>query len=194
MRFRPAGGAFGPIASERYYGMGGQHPAALDAFGTGVVLLRVDHGTPRQRLDGYLRSGHETVFTRAAATPDGSDPIGVSMATDAFGNGVVAYVDGETKDVMAVDYSASAPKLSDVAALPGAGFRFRVNEPARVRATLWRGGRRIATVRRRAGAGVSRMGAPRGKLRRGTRYVARLRAFDAGRRGSRTVKIAFRAR
>ena len=121
------------------------------------------------------------------------------VASDAFGNGVVVFT-GPTDEarsvVRAVDYSATPPELSGVRAVGSAGFRFRVSEPSRVAMSLWRGRRRIATLRARANAGVNRIRARRSIRRRlapGTRYAARLRAFDAGRRGSRVVRLRFRA-
>jgi hypothetical protein len=202
-QFRPAGGAFGPVAHAplRDPDSAVRNAAALDARGTAVVLQRIDQRGRNRRLAGYLRFRDGPFAPPVDATPRGLWVLEPRFATDAFDNGVLAYSaylpgNADRGAVAVVDYSASPPRLSDVVALPGAAFRFRLSEPARVRLSVWRGRTALGGTRSRAGAGVNRMAAPaalRRRLTPGRRYVARLRAYDAGRRASRTVAVRFRA-
>lgn len=203
-QFRPAGGGFGPPAQTalRHGGSLSRNAAGLDALGTAVVLQRIDDDDePRRRFAGYLRHRHHPFAAPVDATPPGTHVLEPRFATDAFGNGLVAYagyaVGQRDSHVAVVDYSATPPRVSELRASGPAEFRFRLSEPARVTLSVWRGRRPLGAVRSRAVPGVNRIVAPRRLRRRlapGRRYVARLLARDAGRRLSRPLRVRFRVR
>jgi hypothetical protein len=201
--FRPAGASFGSPWNT-------QSPVSTDveAMTTGIDALGVTLIVHRVFASGSTDGpGQMVALLRPRdRAPQPDVPISAvetaiqepSLATDPFGNGVVVWTShGQPRPVTAVAYSALPPLVAGVRA-GSAELRFRSSEPAKLRITVRRdvprGRSATQTAVARAGANkvryASRM---RALLRRPGRFVATIRARDAGPR-SATIKVRFRRR
>ncbi|MDP1848130.1 MAG: hypothetical protein Q8K79_10095 [Solirubrobacteraceae bacterium] len=200
--FRPAGGAFGGlfntqvVASPDFDGMA----VALDALGIALIVRRqvVGHAGGPGRIHVLLRARAEVPGPDIPVSGVEEAISSPAIATDPFGNGIVVWSSGgSARPVTAVAYSATAPVVARVRA-GSRELRFRANEPANVRITVRRdvrhGKSATQTAVARPGANnVRYVSKVRALLRRKGRYVATIRARDAGPR-SATVKLRFRRR
>ena len=195
------GGEFGPpegagashggsISSESFF------PVALDSLGTtiatwnnearsgGVFALRRPRGGPIGPAT-KIASGTGRVWLAPA------------IATDAFGNGVIAWIEqrhyNDPATVHTLSYSANPPTVSGFE-VGASAFRFKLSEPASVRIKVKRRGgpARSLLVHARTKANVVRFDRRmRSLLAADGRYRATIRARDAGPRASRVRALEF---
>lgn len=190
--FAAASGSFGSPAGSA----GAGTVVALDALGT-ALSVHASGGDASRVIARLLRRDGtaEPEVEVSSADAYGRDP---AVATDPFGNGVVAFTavrqGGVTID--AASYSAGPPQVADLRVRDDA-VRFRLDEPARVRISVraLRRGARTATMTAPAAAARNRIElAPRLRrlARRPGRYRLTVRARDAGPRASPTRRVEFR--
>jgi hypothetical protein len=116
------------------------------------------------------------------------------IALDRFGNGLVTFgqfANGDATTIYTVAYGVAPPMVTAFRAAANE-FKFRVNEPARVRVTI-RHGKSTLRQRARARPGRNRISftpAIRAFLRHPGRYHATIRARDAGPGESRPRVVA----
>lgn len=138
-RLRPAGGAFGPLTASARPAQSGALAAALDAEGT-LIMLRATQGRRELALD--LRDRVGTWSGPVPATTPGVKASGGTLATDAYGNGVILWTAtaNGTDALLASSYSAAPPALTAVS-LTTRTLRLRAAEPARLALTATAGRR-----------------------------------------------------
>jgi hypothetical protein len=167
-------------------------PIALGDTGTAVMAVTTNENAGVAGLERVREHqfGEPVGLTETRHGGYGTPEV----ALDRFGNGLVTFgqfAAGDTRTIYTVAYGVAPPVVTSFRAAANE-FKFRVNEPARVRLTL-RHGRRTMRQRARARPGRNRISftpAIRAFLRHPGRYYATIRARDAGPGESRPRVVA----
>jgi hypothetical protein len=195
---RPALGDWGvpqTIAAEEAFD---DIPVALDSQGNalGITTVSINRGANTQHLVA-LRLPNGAGFDSPIDLTQPGEPVSRPVvATDNFGNGLVVWAQGSSRQpssVFAASYSATPPVITAFRTRRGA-FVFRISEPARVSVSV-SGRRRRVSETASLPQGVDTLpfnSAVAALLRRPGQHRVTIRARDAGPRASRPQSLTLR--